>query len=201
MELHQKLQELRRRKGITQEELAAALYVSRTAVSKWESGRGYPTVDSLKAIASYYSVSLDSLLSADEALSLAEADNKQKTRGICDVVFGLLDLGMLLLLVLPLFAARDVGDVQSVSLLALTGVQSYLKVLFFVAVVAGGCLGVLLLALQNSAFSLWVRCKSKVSLAFSALSALLFILSLQPYAAVFALALLSVKALLLAKRL
>ena len=36
--------------GLTQEELAEALYVSRTAISKWESGRGYPNIESLKAI-------------------------------------------------------------------------------------------------------------------------------------------------------
>ncbi len=50
MEFHEKLQELRKQRGMTQEELATALYVSRTAVSKWESGRGYPSIDSLKAI-------------------------------------------------------------------------------------------------------------------------------------------------------
>ena len=51
MEFHEKLQELRKQKGITQEKLAEALYVSRTAVSKWESGRGYPGIDSLKRLA------------------------------------------------------------------------------------------------------------------------------------------------------
>ena len=41
MEFNEKLQELRKQRGLTQEELAEKLYVSRTAISKWESGRGY----------------------------------------------------------------------------------------------------------------------------------------------------------------
>lgn len=53
MEFSQKLQELRKQKGLTQEELAKSLYVSRTAISKWESGRGYPSIDSLKEIANF----------------------------------------------------------------------------------------------------------------------------------------------------
>ena len=59
MEFHEKLQELRKKKGLTQEELAEALYVSRTAVSKWESGRGYPSIDSLKAIGSFFGMTYE----------------------------------------------------------------------------------------------------------------------------------------------
>ena len=68
MEFNEKLRELRGRAGLTQEELAERLYVSRTAISKWESGRGYPNIESLKAIAKFFSVTLDELLSADEAI-------------------------------------------------------------------------------------------------------------------------------------
>ena len=52
MEFHEKLQELRKSRGLTQEELAEALFVSRTATSKWESGRGYPSIDTLKEVSS-----------------------------------------------------------------------------------------------------------------------------------------------------
>ena len=69
MEFHEKLQELRKNKGLTQEELAEALYVSRTAISKWESGRGYPSIDSLKEISRYFSVSIDDLLSSEKLLT------------------------------------------------------------------------------------------------------------------------------------
>ena len=53
MEFNEKLQELRKGKKLTQEELAQDLFVSRTAISKWESGRGYPSIDSLKEISRY----------------------------------------------------------------------------------------------------------------------------------------------------
>ena len=78
MELNEKLQELRKQKGLTQEELAEALYVSRTAISKWESGRGVPSIDSLKAISKYFSVSIDFLLSGEELLEIAGEDLKKR---------------------------------------------------------------------------------------------------------------------------
>ena len=62
MEFNEKLKELRSSRGLTQEELAEAMFVSRTAISKWESGRGYPSIDSLKEISTLFSVTIDELL-------------------------------------------------------------------------------------------------------------------------------------------
>ena len=76
MEFHEKLQELRKHRGLTQEELAEALFVSRTAISKWESGRGYPSIDSLKEISGYFDVSIDDLLSGDQLILIAEKENE-----------------------------------------------------------------------------------------------------------------------------
>ena len=66
MEFNEKLQELRKGKGLTQEELAQEIFVSRTAVSKWESGRGYPNIDSLKELAAFLSITVDELISPNE---------------------------------------------------------------------------------------------------------------------------------------
>ena len=75
MEFHEKLQELRKNRGLTQEELSEALYVSRTAISKWESGRGYPNIDSLKEISHFFSVTIDDLLSGEKLLFIAERES------------------------------------------------------------------------------------------------------------------------------
>ena len=80
LEFHEKLQELRKIRGLTQEELAEALFVSRTAISKWESGRGYPSIDSLKEISRYFSVSIDDLLSGDQLIFIAEKRKQIKSQ-------------------------------------------------------------------------------------------------------------------------
>ena len=69
MKFNEKLQELRKNKGLTQEELSECLFVSRTAISKWESGRGYPSIDSLKEISRYFSISIDELLSTEKLIA------------------------------------------------------------------------------------------------------------------------------------
>lgn len=201
MEFNKKLQELRKIKGLTQEELAGSLYVSRTAISKWESGRGYPNIESLKAIAKFFSVSLDELISTDEALTIAEADGKQKKNHLLDLVYGLLDVSIALLLFLPFFGEKGSQIIQSVSLISLSGVLPYLKVLYLSAVIVTILMGILTLALQNCQAVWWLKSKAEASLTLGAILSLLFIISSQPYAAAFTFLLLIIKTLILIKTL
>ena len=202
MEFHEKLLELRKQKGLTQEELAARLYVSRTAVSKWESGRGYPNIESLKAISAVFSVTVDDLLSSEELLTVAEEHQKQSAKRLCDLWFGLLDLCASLLLFLPLFATKGEGTVIPASLVSLSGVAPYLKIAFFAVVIGLIAFGVLTLALQACTAAVWAKTKTKtmLSLVLGAVAVLLFVIGQQPYAAVFAFSLLVIKAAVLLKR-
>lgn len=60
-----KIRQLRKKKGITQESLASVLSVSPQAVSKWESGLTYPDVEIIPIIAGYFEVSMDILFDYD----------------------------------------------------------------------------------------------------------------------------------------
>lgn len=196
MEFNEKLQELRKQKGLTQEELAQDLFVSRTAISKWESGRGYPSIDSLKAIAKFFSVTIDELLSSDELLTIAEEDSKQKQTHFLDLVFGILDCGISMLLFLPFFGQKGNEVIQGTSLLSLTQIAPYLKLAYFTVVVGLVIAGLMTLVLRNCGQALWVR---KISLFLNVVGAILFVISLQPYAATFFLAILAIKVLFLIK--
>ena len=200
MEFNEKLQELRKQKDLTQEELAEKLYVSRTAISKWESGRGYPNIESLKAIAKFFSVTVDELLSTEEVLTIAEEDNKRKEKRFRDLMYGLLDICIAMLLFLPFFADKTEEIVRGVSLIALDGVQTYLKIAYFDVVISMILMGILTLALQNCQWGAWLKSKTTISLMLGAIAVLLFMTSSQPYAAVFAFTLLVIKALMLIKR-
>lgn len=199
MTLGEKLKKLRTDKNLTQEELAEILFVSRTAISKWESGRGFPNIESLKAISKYFSVSLDELLSGEELIVLAEQEQRQKEKHIKDMIFGLLDCGMVLLLFLPFFGQEADGVIREVSLIALSNIQTYLKTAYIAFVGIMIVLGVMTLALQNCCQRLWTQSKSILSLALSAVGICLFIISRQPYAAVFVFAFLIIKTLMLIK--
>ena len=199
MEFNEKLQELRKNKKLTQEELAEDLYVSRTAISKWESGRGYPNIDSLKEIAKYFSVTIDELLSGDEVLSIAEEDNKQKEKHLKSLVSGLLDTSILMFFFLPFFGQKAGDTVQSVSLLSLDGFENYLRIAYYAIVSSIAVYGIITLTFQNYQKIFWAKNRDKISLILNVIAVLLFIISSQPYAGAFLFVFLIIKVLMLVK--
>ena len=200
MELHEKLQELRKNKGITQEEAAQQLYVSRTAISKWESGRGYPNIDSLKAIAAFYDISIDNLLSGEMLLTIAEENVKQNKSSVCDTVFGLLDISLILLFVLPIFGQTAGEAIHEVPLASLLGVSAWLKGTYLFTVIATVLWGILTIAFLKDRPAVLSPIKTYISLALSIIATFLFMVSKQPNAAAIVFVFLIIKAFLVKKQ-
>lgn len=62
MKFHEKLLELRKQRGLSQEELGQELEVSRQTISKWESGQSYPDFQRLVLLSDYFDMTLDELV-------------------------------------------------------------------------------------------------------------------------------------------
>ena len=68
METKDVLLKLRTEKGLSQEELAAKIYVTRQAVSRWENGETVPNTDTLKLLSKFFGVSINTLLGSPQQL-------------------------------------------------------------------------------------------------------------------------------------
>lgn len=168
MEFSEKLQTLRKQKELTQEELAQALFVSRTAISKWESGKGYPSIDSLKEISKYFSVTIDELLSSEELITAAQDDNRKNISDLLDLLTGCTDIMSLMMLLLPLYPEKLDGTFTAVSLLR------YTQIAFPFASV---CWVLMLLLIAAGAVKVLMHYRH-IEKGHSALTALSFVLSI-----------------------
>ena len=193
MEFNEKLQELRKNKGLTQEELAEIFYVSRTAVSKWESGRGYPNIDSLKEISKFFEVSIDDLLSGEKLLSIAEKENKSNIRNMYDLLFGIVDLFSFILVVLPLYPNAIDGFVYSVNLLNYTQISSINLNFYWFMFVSLFAVGVIKIILTKTKAEKGNKILMELSIALNIFIVLFLALTRAVYAVVIAFLLLLVK--------
>ena len=198
MEFHEKLQELRKSRALTQEELAAALFVSRTAVSKWESGRGYPSIDSLKEISRFFSVTIDELICSEEILSAAETEKREYAGKYCALICGTLDLFPALLLFLPVFG-NGAASSAAVALPGLDGIAPWIRAVFAAAVGVTVLLGLCAVILSGLDKPAWSRRLLVGGMAMSILDTAVFMLTRQPYAGILCFSVLVVKGLLAAK--
>lgn len=110
MEFKDKLQNLRKQMNMTQEQLASLLYISRTAVSKWETGKGYPNLDSLKEISKLFNVTINDLLSTEEIVVATDLEKKQMNQQYTIYIFIMLNFFSALLAFVPIFS-NYVNDV------------------------------------------------------------------------------------------
>ena len=199
MEFCKKLTELRKQKGLTQEELAEILYVSRTAISKWESGRGYPGIESLKALARFFNITIDELLTGNELLVIAEKDTAKKEKFFCDQIFGLLDICIAMLIFLPFFKEKINASFVGTSLLSLSEISPYLKFTYWIVIICIMLSGILILLLQNIEKQIWIKTKYMLSLIVNSVGILIFIISTQPYAASFLFIIFAIKIIMIRK--
>ena len=196
MELGEKLKTLRAERGLTQEQLAAKLYVSRTAVSKWETGGGSPNLDSLQAVARLFDVSVDDLLSADDLIVLARDERRSTARSSGMLSFGLLDVLAVVFAFIPLYGVDD-GSFVRMANLADYGASVDFGASFAVmaaAVVSLMFVGAVEIVLAAAGSRRAARIVALVGFAVQALAVVLFASTMQPYATTLAFALFLAKA-------
>ena len=174
MELGRKIQKLRLERSYTQEQFARKLFVSRTAVSKWETGRGTPNIESLKMIAQEFGITLDELLRADEAIEACENEHRENVERMHFRMDAIVNASSLLALALPLYKAEADGGFVSVPIYAFEG--RFALIFWLIPALLTACAGMQLLTRSGKIISL-------IGNIVNALAVFLFILNGQPYPA------------------
>ena len=181
MEFGEKIQKLRNQNKWTQEQLAEKLYVSRTAVSKWESGKGYPNIDSLKDIAKLFNKTIDELLSSEEIIDIAKKENTSNIKRTNNLIYGLLDIISILFIFLPLYSHKTENFIYSVSLISTNDISNIIKVSYIVILSILSLIGIAEIILNFIDNKKIQRVVNVISLIVESISILFFAISRQTY--------------------
>ena len=199
MEFNEKLQLLRKQYNMTQEQLAEKLYVSRTAVSKWESGKGYPNIESLKSISRLFSVTIDDLLSGEELISLAADENLANINKFYTLIYAILDLMMIVFLFLPLYGQEKEGMIRMVSLFSNPDANALTWTIYFIFPILMAIMGIVQLIASYFSYEKGTRIMRNCSVFLQAFSIIVFTATRQPYATVLLFLFFMIKVILLIK--
>lgn len=181
MELSEKIQKLRKERGLTQEQLAEQLFVSRTAVSKWETGRGTPSIESLQMIAKFYGITLDELLGTEEVITIAKNENKENISKFAAYMDGIFNISAILCLLLPLYKVEMNDVFYSVPLFQFKG---WLAPLYWGIPIIMAVCGVIQILINKTEQEKVKKNIKIISVIVNAIAITLLILSGQPYPAV-----------------
>ena len=199
MEFGEKIQKLRNQNKWTQEQLAEKLYVSRTAVSKWESGKGYPNIDSLKDIAKLFNKTIDELLSSEEIIDIAKKENNTNIKKANNLIYGLLDIISIVFIFLPLYALKTENFVYYVSYFNTYDINNIIKTTYIVILSISSRIGISELILNCIENKKLQTIMNTISLTLQSLSILFFALTRQTYLTAFIFILLIIKIIVIIK--
>ena len=198
MDFGKKIQKLRKQNKWTQEELAQKLYISRTAVSKWERGASYPNIDSLKDIANLFNITIDELLSTEEIINIAKKENNSNINKTSNLIYGLLDIISILFIFLPIFAYKIDNIIYSVSLTNQNDISNTIKILYIIILSILSLIGIVELIL-NFIDNKIQRKINIISIIVESLSIIFFIITRQTYLTSFIFILFIIKVLIIIK--
>lgn len=142
--LSEKIYTLRRKSGLSQEQLAEKIGVSRQAISKWEGGLSIPELDKLRALSEFFHVSIDELTSeqgatassdnAGQKLSTANSQGTKNKIGICLCLIGAVFL--ILFGIIMILRPSSMEHLNESSIITLNG-TGILMALFLLLMVIG----------------------------------------------------------------
>ena len=178
MELSKKIKKIRNDNKLTQEQFAEKMLVSRTAVSKWEIGACYPSIDSLKYMAKMFNVSLDKLLSSEEILEIVKIENQNNISKYNGLLFCLLDIVRIIFIFLPLYSYKTNDFVYSVSLFNSNDLGLLLKIVFMLIYIMFLVLGIIELIFNYKGNN---RLINKISMLLDGISIFVLLFTKQPY--------------------
>ena len=178
MELSKKIKKIRNDNNLTQEQFAEKMLVSRTAVSKWENGTCYPSIDSLKYMSKTFNISLDRLLSSEEILEIARTENQSNISKYNNLLFCLLDIVRIIFIFLPLYSYKTNNFIYSVSLFNSNDLGTTLKIIFILIYIIYLVLGIIELFFNYKGNN---RLLNKISIFLDVTSIFNLLFTKQPY--------------------
>ena len=171
-----------------------------TAISKWESGRGYPSIDSLKEISSYFSVSIDDLLSGEQLIFIAEKENRSNLNSVCDLLLGFVDLFSLILIFLPLYPRPVNGYIYSVNLFGYVDSNTFIIRIYWALFISLTITGIVKILMVCFKFEKDKKAVTFISVGLSIIAVLFLAMAREPYAITVTFLLLLIKGILLYKQ-
>ena len=102
MKIGEKIYNLRKKKNLSQEDLASILSVSRQTISKWETGESNPDIDKIVPLCNFFEISTDEFLKGkdivyERKLNKEKRKNKALTFSLCLVIFAIMTILVILL--------------------------------------------------------------------------------------------------------